>query len=180
MLRFKVGVTIVQLREKDCATRDFIDLGRAIAARLATTQVPLLVNDRVDVALAVGADGVHVGQSDMEYADARRLLGPEAIIGLSVESVADAQAAEGLDVAYLGLSPVFVTPTKRELEQQLGLDGVRAIRHCSRHKLVAIGGIHSANTKDILRAGADGIAVVSAICSAADPVQAANLLFSQF
>lgn len=174
------GVTVVQLREKDCSTRDFIELGRVVARRLKGTTVPLLINDRVDVALTVGADGVHVGQSDMPYADARRLLGPEAIIGLSVESVADAEVAEELDVAYLGLSPVFVTPTKRELEQQLGLEGVSAIRKRSRHNLVAIGGIHSDNMNAILDAGADGIAVVSAICSAADPVQATNQLFTRF
>ena len=174
------GVTVVQLREKDCATREFVNLGRAVAKRLEGTGVPLLINDRVDVALAVGTDGVHIGQSDMDYTDARRLLGPEAIIGLSVESVADVQAAETLNVDYLGLSPVFVTPTKQELEQQLGLEGVAAIRRCSRHQLVAIGGIHSDNMNTILQAGADGIAVVSAICSAPDPVQATAQLFASF
>ncbi len=174
------GVTIVQLREKDCPTRDFIDLARAVAGRLAGTRVPLLINDRVDVALAVGADGVHIGQSDMPYADARRLLGPDAIIGLSVESPDHAREAEHLDVDYLGLSPVFVTPTKRELEQELGLDGVRAIRSCSRHKLVAIGGIQHDNLPGVMAAGADGVAVVSAICSAPDPLQATRRLARLF
>lgn len=174
------GVSVVQLREKDCATREFVELGRSVASLLQPTSVPLLINDRVDIALAVGADGVHIGQSDMPYVDARRLLGAEAIIGLSVESVAQALAAEALDVDYLGLSPVFTTPTKSELTQQLGLAGVSGIRRLSRHRLVAIGGLHPGNIADVLRAGADGVAVVSAICSAADPRRAARQLREVF
>jgi len=174
------GVTVVQLREKECETREFIELGRAVAGRLEPTKVPLLINDRVDVALVVQADGVHIGQSDMPYADARRLLGPDAVIGLSVESLDHAREADQLDVDYLGLSPVFVTPTKGELVRQLGLDGVRSIRGCSRHRLVAIGGIHHDNITSVLAAGADGIAVVSAICSAPDPLQATLQLSGRF
>ena len=173
------GVSVVQLREKECDTREFVELGRAVAAVLKPAGVPLLINDRVDVALAVGADGVHIGQSDMPYADARRLLGSEAIIGLSVESEAHALAAEALDVDYLGLSPVFTTPTKSELTAQLGLDGVNRIRRISRHRLVAIGGLHSGNIASVLRSGADGVAVVSAICSAVDPLQATRQLKEQ-
>jgi thiamine-phosphate pyrophosphorylase len=173
------GVSVVQLREKKCATREFVELGRAVAKVLNGAGVPLLINDRVDVAMAVGASGVHIGQSDMGYGDARRLLGPDAIIGLSVESEAHALAAEALDVDYLGLSPVFVTPTKSELKEQLGLEGVGRIRRISRHRLVAIGGIHCDNVATVLKAGADGVAVVSAICSAADPVQATRKLQQQ-
>jgi len=173
------GVSVVQLREKTCPTREFVELGRAVSSLLRQTPVPLLINDRVDVALAVGADGVHIGQSDMPYVEARRLLGPDAIIGLSVESQADARAAEALDVDYLGLSPVFTTPTKTELTKQLGLEGVAGIRRLSRHRLVAIGGIHCENVSAILQSGADGVAVVSAICSAPDPLQAAQGLQRQ-
>ncbi len=163
------GVDLVQLREKDCSTREFVELGRALHPLLRERGVPLIINDRVDVALAIGADGVHLGQSDMTYGDARRLLGEQAIVGLSVESVADARAAETLDVSYLGISPVFTTATKAELEAGLGLEGVAAIRRISRHLLVAIGGIHAGNAADVLASGADGLAVVSAICSAAEP-----------
>lgn len=170
------GVSVVQLREKECSTRDFIELGRILAAELTPRGVPLLINDRVDIALAVGASGVHIGQSDMPYPMARALLGPQAIIGLSVESLADAVAAEHLDVAYLGLSPVFATPTKNDTQQPLGLEGVRAIRAISRHRLVAIGGIHAGNSAAIVAAGADGLAVVSAICAADDPAQATREL----
>lgn len=173
------GVSVVQLREKECATREFVELGRAVSSLLRHSSVPLLINDRVDVALAVGANGVHIGQSDMPYADARRLLGPDAIIGLSVESEAHALEAEALDVDYLGLSPVFTTPTKSELKAQLGLDGVANIRRVSRHRLVAIGGIHCENVSAILKSGADGVAVVSAICSASDPLQATQHLQRQ-
>lgn len=173
------GVSVVQLREKACATREFVDLGRAVSSVLQRSSVPLVINDRVDVALAVGADGVHIGQSDMAYADARRLLGSDAIIGLSVESEEHALAAETLDVDYLGLSPVFTTPTKSELTRQLGLEGVAGIRRLSRHRLVAIGGIHRENIAAVLKSGADGVAVVSAICSASDPLQATRLLQQQ-
>lgn len=174
------GISVVQLREKDCSTRDFLELARALKNALIGTGVPLLINDRVDIALAVDADGVHIGQQDMPYISARELLGPDAIIGLSVESAADAEQAEKLDVDYLGLSPVFVTPTKAELTRQLGVAGVREIRCLSRHRLVAIGGIHAGNAADILAAGADGIAVVSAICMADDPAAAARELSSYF
>ena len=173
------GVDLVQLREKECSTREFLELGQAIVKLLQPMGVPLLINDRVDIALAVGASGVHIGQSDMPYADARRLLGPDAIIGLSVESTAQALAAETLDVDYLGLSPVFVTATKRELQNQLGLDGVSAIRQISRHRLIAIGGINQSNARRVCAAGADGVAVVSAICSAADPAAVSRELVTQ-
>mgnify|MGYP001271392602 CR=1 FL=1 len=167
------GVTLVQLREKAAPTRDFVALARELKARL---EVPLIVNDRVDVALAAGADGVHVGQSDMPYADARELMGPDAVIGVSVESLADAEAAEPLDADYLGLSPVHATPTKTDVATQLGLDGVRAIRARSRHRLIGIGGLNADNAGEVIRAGADGIAVVSAIVAAPDPEGAAREL----
>ncbi len=167
------GVTAVQLREKEASTCEFIALARCLKTLLAPAGIPLIINDRVDVALACGADGVHIGQSDMEYADARRLLGPEALIGLSVETMEQAQAAESLDVDYLGVSPVFATRTKADTGSAWGLDGLAALRCASRHVLIAIGGITAQNAPLVMRAGADGIAVVSAICCAADPEAAA-------
>ncbi len=168
------GVTAVQLREKDCATRDFVDLARALKAMLAPAGVPLIVNDRIDVALAACADGVHIGQSDMECRDARRLLGPDAIVGLSVENLEQAQRATSLDVDYLGVGPVLSTPTKTDAAPAWGIEGLAALRRASRHVLVAIGGIGCENAAAVTRAGADGIAVVSAICAAADPERAAR------
>ncbi len=168
------GVTVVQLREKQCSTREFVELARSLKALLAPCGVPLIVNDRVDVALAAGADGVHVGQSDMDPRDVRRLLGPDAIVGLSVETMEQAERAAALDVDYLGVSPIFSTPTKTDTASEWGLSGLAALRHASKHVLVAIGGIHPLNATQVIEAGADGIAVVSAICVAPDPETAAR------
>jgi len=170
------GATAVQLREKDCCTRDFVELGRALARLLAPLDVPLIVNDRLDVALAIGAAGVHIGQRDMDYAAARRLLGPDAVIGLSIETVEQARAAESLDADYLGVGPVFPTPTKADAAAALGLAGLAQVRAVSRHTLVAIGGIAVGNARQAIDAGADGVAVVSAICAAGDPERAAREL----
>jgi len=173
------GISAVQLREKDCSTREFVELGNSVIKELRQLCIPLIINDRVDVALALGADGVHLGQSDMPYAMARELLGPQAVIGLSVETLEQARDAEQLDVDYLGLSPVFATATKTDLAKPLGLDGISQIRSESRHHLVAIGGISHDNAAEVMTAGADGLAVVSAICSAADPQQASQLLLQK-
>lgn len=168
------GVTAVQLREKQCGTREFVALARALKAVTAPCGVPLIVNDRVDVALAAGADGVHVGQSDMDCRDVRRLLGPDAIVGLSVETMEQAEQTAASDVDYLGISPIFATPTKTDTAAEWGLDGLAALRRASRQVLVAIGGIHASNAAKVIAAGADGIAVVSAICAAPDPEAAAR------
>jgi thiamine-phosphate pyrophosphorylase len=167
------GVTLVQIREKTGPVRDFVALVRAVKAAVP---VPVLVNDRVDVALAAGADGAHVGQQDLPVADARRLLGPDAILGYSVETVDQARAAASLDVDYLGLSPIHRTPTKTDVDTSLGLDGVRAIRDLCSRPLVGIGGLDATNAAAVLAAGADGVAVVSAIMAADDPGQAAREL----
>lgn len=171
------GVTAVQLREKDCCTRDFVELGRALARLLAPLGIPLIVNDRLDVALAIGAAGVHIGQRDMDYADARRLMGRDAAIGLSIETVEQARAAEALDADYLGVGPVFATATKPDAARALGLEGLARVRAVSRHALVAIGGIGVGNARQAMEAGADGVAVVSAICAAGDPEGAARDLW---
>ena len=171
------GVTAVQLREKNCCTRGFVELGRALARMLAPLDVPLIVNDRVDVALAIGAAGVHLGQGDMDYGTARRLLGPDAAIGLSIETVEQARAAEPLDADYLGVGPVFPTATKPDAAPALGLAGLAQVRAVSRHRLVAIGGIGAGNARQAIESGADGVAVVSAICAAGDPGHAAAELW---
>ena len=163
------GVTMVQLREKDAATGEFVELGRRLMSLLKPLGVPLIINDRVDVALAVDADGVHIGQSDMSYADARRLLGPEKIIGLSVENFEDLEAANKLDVDYIGISPVYGTPTKTDTAEPFGLEGLRKAVDMSVHPTVAIGGMNIATVGEVIAAGTDGVAVVSAICSAESP-----------
>lgn len=160
------GVTIVQLREKDASTGEFVSLASRLMKLLKPLNIPLIINDRVDVALAVDADGVHIGQSDMRYEDARRLLGPDKIIGLSVESFEDIEIANHLDVDYIGISPVYGTPTKTDTAEPFGLEGLRKAVEMSVHPTVAIGGMNASTIGDVIEAGADGVAVVSAICSA--------------
>ncbi|BFR49160.1 thiamine phosphate synthase [Nitratidesulfovibrio sp. HK-II] len=167
------GVTVVQLREKHADTHEFVELARALKALLAPRGVPLLINDRVDVAQACRADGVHVGQGDMHPAEVRALLGHTALVGLSVETMDQAREAETLDVDYLGVSPVFATPTKTDTAPPWGLDGLARLRAATGRTLVAIGGIGAANAASVLTAGADGLAVVSALCAADDPERAA-------
>lgn len=175
------GITCVQLREKHCATRDFIDEARALKTLLdgLATRIPLIINDRLDVALAIGADGVHLGQTDMHIRDARRLVGPLMIIGISAESIPDAIRAEAEGADYIGISPVFVTPTKIDTAPPLGLEGVRQIRAAVSLPLVAIGGIQQENAGAVISAGADGVAVVSAIVAAPCPHKAAAALRQQ-
>ena len=170
------GVTCVQLREKTRNTRDFLAQARVLMALLEPHGVPLIINDRIDIALASGAQGVHLGQSDMPVQEARRLLPPKVFIGWSVETADDVHRALHLPVDYLGMSPVFATPTKTDTRTPWGLEGVRNVRRQTALPLVAIGGVHAANAADLLRAGADGLAVVSAICSAPDPAAAAAQL----
>jgi len=167
------GVTCVQLREKEASAREFAAAARELLALLRPLGVPLIVNDRIDVALAAGADGVHVGQQDLSVADARRLGPPGWIVGVSAESVADAARAERDGADYVGASPVFATPTKADHAPPLGWAGLRALRAATKLPLVAIGGIHVGNARETIRAGADGLAVVSAIVAADDPRAAA-------
>ena len=170
------GVTLVQLREKDCTTREFVELAVRVKRLLAPFHVPLIINDRVDVALAAESDGVHVGQDDMSCEMVRRLVGPNMLVGLSVETLEQARAANELDIDYIGLSPVFATATKTDTSAPLGLEGVRQIAAISCHPTVAIGGINATNAAAVLQAGADGLAVVTAISMADDPQQAARTL----
>jgi thiamine-phosphate pyrophosphorylase len=170
------GVTCVQLREKNCPVRDFIEQANAIKAFLNAHDIPLIVNDRVDVAQAVGADGVHLGQSDMSLHVAREILKDSMIIGISAESLQDAIEAEKGGADYIGVSPIYATPTKTDTAPALGLEGLREIRNAVRIPLVGIGGLTKNNAAEVIKHGADGVAVVSAIVSAEDPELAAKEL----
>lgn len=170
------GVSIVQLREKDAPTGDFVQLAMRLKEMLRPFGVPLIINDRVDVALAVDAEGVHIGQSDMPYEIARKLLGPDKIIGLSVESMDDVLRANELDVNYIGISPVYGTPTKTDTAEPFGLEGLRKAVTMSVHPTVAIGGMNASTIGEVISSGVDGVAVVSAICSASSPRDAASEL----
>lgn len=170
------GVSCVQLREKHSDTRVFIDQARQLMALLEPAGIPLIINDRVDVALAVGAAGVHLGQKDMAIADARRLTGSRMIIGISAESLEDALRAESEGADYIGVSPVFATATKADAAPPLGLAGLRRIRAAVALPLVGIGGISRDNAGAVIAAGADGVAVVSAVVAASCPRSAAREL----
>lgn len=167
------GVSIVQLRRKDDAMRLFTEDARALVALLRPLGVPLIVNDNVDVAIAAHADGVHLGQSDQSPAQARRLLGLDAIIGLSVSSANEARLLDPSLVDYAGIGPVFSTATKPDAGRPLGLHETRDICALLSVPAVAIGGVSHANAADVWTTGVRGIAVVSAICAAADPRAAA-------
>lgn len=170
------GVTMVQLRDKDATTAERVALGRALMAGLAGTNVPLLVNDDLDAALAIGAHGVHVGQSDLSPTMVRARLGRDAIVGLSCETVAHAAAADGTVVDYVGLGPVFATATKPNHAPAMELTGLAAARAATRLPAVAIGGIGLDTIVPVLATGVDGVAVVSAICAHPDPRAAAQTL----
>lgn len=168
------GVGCVQLREKACSTAEFIAEAAAVGDFLKSRGVPLFINDRLDVALAVGADGVHLGQRDMPLIMARAIVGRRLLIGISAESVQDAVAAERGGADYVSASPIFATPTKTDTAQALGLEGLRAMRRRVSIPLIAIGGINRGNAGEIIRCGANGVALVSAIAAAADPAHAAR------
>ncbi|MBN1150561.1 thiamine phosphate synthase [candidate division WOR-3 bacterium] len=172
----KGGVGVVQLREKNLSTKDFLEQALKLKDILSRYDTPLIINDRLDIVLASGADGIHIGQSDMPYEYARKILGHDKIIGLSVENFKQAEKANEIDVDYIGISPVFVTSTKPELASGLGIEGVREIVSVSKHHKIAIGGLNSSNALDVLKAGSDSLAVVSAIVSADDPMKAAREL----
>ena len=166
----------MQLREKHCATREFIDVALSIRDRLKPRGVPLIINDRLDVALAVGADGIHLGQTDMPLGIAKKIAGPSMLIGISAESVQDAIEAENGGADYLGVSPIYATPTKTDTAPPLGLQGLREIRSRVKIPLVGIDGLNQSNAAEVIQNGGDGVAVVSAIVAADDPELAARTL----
>ena len=158
------GARLIQLREKGLAPREFYREAE-MAMRVAHDKgAQLIINDRADIALALGAGGVHLGQDDLPAGAARRLLGPDAIIGLSTHSVAQAQLAAGMPINYLAVGPIFFTSTKGNPEPVVGLDGLRIVRDVvGAMPLVAIGGISAANAPLVISAGADAVAVINAL-----------------
>jgi thiamine-phosphate pyrophosphorylase len=168
------GVTMVQLREKDATTRAFLEEALALKALLQPLRIPLLINDRVDIALAVDADGVHVGQTDMPVETVRRLIGPGKIIGLSTTNAQHITAADAQAADYLGVGPLYLQQTKANASTPLGVEGFARLRALTSKPLMAIGGMKADNSRQVLEAGADGLAVVSAIVAADDPQAAAR------
>lgn len=166
----KGGASIIQLREKSCNTLSFYNRASRAKKLCHAYRVPLIINDRIDIALAIDADGVHIGQTDMPYSKARELLGATKIIGLSVSNTQQAIEAENLRVDYIGISPIFNTATKKsDLAPSLGIEGLKMIRPLFSKPIVCIGGIHKKNVADIIKNGSDGVAVISAISKAEYP-----------
>jgi thiamine-phosphate pyrophosphorylase len=173
------GVTVVQLREKEVDSREFYREALEIKEYLDDRDIPLIINDRLDIALAIDAAGVHLGQEDLPIGVARKILGPGKIIGASVFTPDEALQAEAMGADYLGLSPIFVTATKPELMNQIGVEGIGPIRRVTRLPLIGIGSMNEANAFSVIRAGLDGVAVVSAICSKPDACAAAEKIMQE-
>jgi len=173
------GARTVQLREKDLPPRELYPLALEMRQLTQAYGARLLINDRADVALAVNADGVHLTTTSLPASIARQVLGPRRLIGVSTHTRAEAQAAveEGADFIVFG--PVFFTPSKAPYGQPVGLDALRAVRAVVKSPILAIGGIRPTNLDQVLAAGADGIAVISAIISADDPTAATQDLLAR-
>jgi len=177
------SATLVQLRDKHGSTRVLVEEARALTMVLAPLDIPLLINDRVDVALAAEADGVHIGQDDMSPADARLLLGRTAIIGLSITTVAQAKVAPLEYLDYVAIGGVYRTTSKETSSAPIGLEGLHKVVEAIRARdpkfpICAIAGINDSNAADVIAQGTDGVAVISALSLAPDPEQAAQILRS--
>jgi thiamine-phosphate pyrophosphorylase len=170
------GATAVQLRKKIGSTRDILELGLVLLELTRAAGVPFIVNDRVDIALALGADGVHVGQDDLPARDVRRLIGPERILGVSAGTVAEARQAQADGADYIGAGDVFGTLSKPDAGPPIGLSGLREIVGAVTIPVVGIGGITEANAASVTEVGAAGVAVISAIARSSNPEDAARCL----
>jgi thiamine-phosphate pyrophosphorylase len=170
------GATMVQLRDKQATTAEMIATGLQLKAALSGTGVSLIVNDDVEAALAIGADGIHVGQEDMNATEVRKRVGDRLILGLSVETEDLARRVDPAVVDYVGVGPVFATGTKPDHKQPIGFEGLARIVAASPIPAVAIGGVKVQHVEEIFRAGAKGLAVVSAICGSPDPQGTTRLI----
>ncbi len=166
------GLSVVELRDSASRTGALVDQARAIAALAHAAGIKFVVSDRVDVALAVGADGVHLGHGDMAPADARKLIGHQRLLGLSVTEETELDTVDAKVVDYLVVGPTYQSLVKPDAALPIAVGGLAEIKAHTRLPVVAIGGLHAGNAGDVVSAGADGVAVVSAICSAVDPATA--------
>jgi thiamine-phosphate pyrophosphorylase len=170
------GVTIVQVREKDISSRQFYEITRSVKQVTDYYNIPLIINDRIDIAQAVDAAGVHLGQSDLHMLDARKILGQGKIIGISAGNASEAAEAERNGADYVGIGAVYPTGSKSDADEPIGLGGLRNVVSSITIPSVAIGGINSGNVRDILGTGVNGISVISAILDKEDIRKAAEHL----
>ncbi|KOA21533.1 thiamine-phosphate synthase [Clostridium homopropionicum DSM 5847] len=157
------GVTLIQVREKDISTREFFKVAKEVKEVTTKYNIPLIINDRIDIALAIDADGIHLGQSDMPIEIARKILGKDKIIGISAGSISEALEAEKNGADYLGIGTVFFTGTKKDIEEPIGIEGLKEIVNKIKIPSVAIGGINKNNCEEVMKAGVNGISLISAI-----------------
>lgn len=172
-LAIKGGATIVQLREKKCDGREFLEIARSVKEVTDAYEVPLIINDRIDIALAVDADGVHLGQKDIPALTAREILGRDKIIGVSAFNVELALQAQKDGADYIGVGDVFGTSTKADTHH-VSLDELRQIRETVKIPMVAIGGVNAENIRKLSGTGVDGVAVISAVLGARNITEAAE------
>jgi thiamine-phosphate pyrophosphorylase len=170
------GASVVQLREKAATTREMVELGQALHEITRPAGVPLIINDRLDIALTIGAEGVHLGHDDMPVALARRILGQEGIVGASPESLEEGRQMEQAGADYLGVGDVYGTPSKPDAGTPIGIAGLAEVIRAVSIPVVAIGGITPDNARAVIEAGAAGVAVISAVMSAPDPEAEARRL----
>lgn len=170
------GATCVQLRAPHWKKRALVECGRALMKILSGTGVPLIINDHADVCLAVNADGLHIGQNDLAPEDARRIIGENKVLGLSVSNPQDLAKVNTTIVDHLGIGPIFLTSTKTDTSDALGIDGFAALASCKPCPVVAIGSVKTPIVAQLIQSGADGVAVVSAICGQKDPGAATKAL----
>ncbi|GAC1360972.1 MAG: thiamine phosphate synthase [Ktedonobacteraceae bacterium] len=170
------GATVIQLRDKDASTKTLVEEGLALRKLTRAHNALLIVNDRIDVALAVDADGAHVGQDDMPGEIARKLLGPDRILGISAGNMDEARAAVAVGADYLGVGPIYATRGKADAGEPVGLSLLSEIARRYTTPLVAIGGVTAANTREIIQAGATGMAVITAVVNAEDISAATRIL----
>lgn len=173
------GVTCVQLRDKDCTTDELIQYGKHIKEFLDHKNIPLIVNDNLEAAIQIGASGIHVGQSDMKVSDIRDIIGSSMIVGLSCENLEQARLVDSKDVDYIGISPLFTTPTKQNHSTPIGMQGLSDMVELLDLPCVAIGGIKLEHCREIFSRGACGVAVISAICGQPSPEMAARRFQSE-
>lgn len=175
----KGGVTLVQVREKDISSREFYNIAKEVQEVTSKYNVPLIINDRIDIALAINADGVHLGQSDMPIEIARKILGKDKIIGISAGNIEEALEAQNKGADYLGLGTTFFTGTKKDINKPIGLDGLKELTKNIKIPSVAIGGINETNSKSVMETGVNGISVISAILNNDDIETATKNLYNK-
>ena len=179
MHAIKGGVTSVQLRDKNISTKSMIKQGLVLKEKLQEQNIPLIINDDVEAAISIGADGIHVGQSDMEVKDVRKEVGSSMLVGLSIENIKQAKLIDRDILDYVGISPLFSTMTKNDHTSPIGFDGLSQIVSLTRLPCVAIGGVKVHHCTEIFSRGAVGVAVISGICGQNDPELAATTYSKQ-